>query len=607
MLQQQRSIGGAAASASAGDARRSLVVAGDRRRRRAPMPPAPPRRRPLTPPAAAGSSSSPPPPPPPLDDPSAPLTPEELVERNRRLDAAREDGTRQAMRDRHAWEAARNGGLGAGPRGERAGYWKKALRAIRDAEFSDINPKAESPMTELFDATNRFPAAVAAEAIGLGTWRLRGSVDPTIELAAARLEGLLREVIDDELGLYPPDKWKAKQWDYMDTEDPGNATWGGWAHVDAPDPRRGEKTYPRLQVENRVYCSRVYRKLHLEIARRQDGLCVLHAVFYPRLDHDVPIFAMDLVAAGGQVTLAIVDCCPVSANSQLPPAYYDTMLRLQAEHLPFLGGDGAATGAASGGGGAAAGVGRGGAGGSRTIPDWGRDIFSPLCVCVRPRSGAELAGFVDYATALCRAHLQLGTLARPLNRERASDARRLGEIAAAHKRFCDRQLANAKTARVLEAAFGADATREYMRGLMFDFDPSDAPPWFDQTLTRVHRHLTRTDPVTWDGLARAEKLQSASIGARSQATLRGVAAFGALAANRAADRGGPAGARLGEAVQWLVESDPAFRAAAAQLGGSELLSKGKGWLSSALSEVLKEEEGKEGGGGGKGGEKGGSS
>ncbi len=38
----------------------------------------------------------------------------------------------------------------------------------------------------------------------------------------------------------------------------------------------------RAQIENRVYSSRVFRKLHLEVAVRQDGLQVLHIVLYPR-------------------------------------------------------------------------------------------------------------------------------------------------------------------------------------------------------------------------------------------------------------------------------------------------------------------------------------
>lgn len=59
-----------------------------------------------------------------------------------------------------------------------------------------------------------------------------------------------------------------------------------------------------------------------------------------RYDFDIPILAMDLVAAGGAVTLAIIDACPVSPRLTLPQHYSQTMLELQHEFLP--GGGGAA-------------------------------------------------------------------------------------------------------------------------------------------------------------------------------------------------------------------------------------------------------------------------
>jgi hypothetical protein len=70
-------------------------------------------------------------------------------------------------------------------------------------------------------------------------------------------------------------------WDYIDSMDP-QREWDGWSFADIADPAKGEEGYPRLQVENRVYCSRAFRKLHLEVAVRQDGLEVLHVVLYPR-------------------------------------------------------------------------------------------------------------------------------------------------------------------------------------------------------------------------------------------------------------------------------------------------------------------------------------
>jgi hypothetical protein len=37
----------------------------------------------------------------------------------------------------------------------------------------------------------------------------------------------------------------------------------------------------------------------------------------------------------------------------------------------------------------------------RRIPDWGDRIFSPACVCIRPQSAEELAGFLRWVTEVC--------------------------------------------------------------------------------------------------------------------------------------------------------------------------------------------------------------
>lgn len=44
---------------------------------------------------------------------------------------------------------------------------------------------------------------------------------------------------------------------------------------------------------------------------------------------------------------------------------------------------------------------------SRSIPDWGKAIFSPLAVCMRPTSDEGIAGFIKYCVALTRAHLMV--------------------------------------------------------------------------------------------------------------------------------------------------------------------------------------------------------
>jgi phycocyanobilin:ferredoxin oxidoreductase len=115
---------------------------------------------------------------------------------------------------------------------------------------------------------------------------------------------------------------------------------------------------------------------------------------------------------------------------------------------------------------------------NRLVPDWGRAIFSPLCVCMRPSSPAEVGAFLKYAIALSQFHVQIGRLAAPVAADGpegpAVAARRLAGIRAAHERYCAKQLENDKTRRVLEKAFGAAASEAYMRTVMFDVEGAAA-------------------------------------------------------------------------------------------------------------------------------------
>jgi hypothetical protein len=55
---------------------------------------------------------------------------------------------------------------------------------------------------------------------------------------------------------------------------------------------------------------------------------------------------------------------------------------------------------------------------NRTIPEWGRAIFSDLCVIMRPVSSDDVRAFVGYAIALTRTHLQIARLVRPVEADR---------------------------------------------------------------------------------------------------------------------------------------------------------------------------------------------
>ena len=139
-----------------------------------------------------------------------------------------------------------------------------------------------------------------------------------------RLEGSFRELLEDDLNIYPISEWKQKGLDWCDSMDPEREL-EGWSDGDIPDPSKGEEGYPRLLIENRIYCSRVFRKMHIEVAWRQDGLHILHLVLFPRVKFDLPIFCMDLVvSSGGRVTLAIVDSSPVTRNQVSCPIQRST-------------------------------------------------------------------------------------------------------------------------------------------------------------------------------------------------------------------------------------------------------------------------------------------
>ena len=46
----------------------------------------------------------------------------------------------------------------------------------------------------------------ATKAMGMGSWRLKGSMDPPFEGLTAQVEGLWRHMLDRDLKLYPVDK-----------------------------------------------------------------------------------------------------------------------------------------------------------------------------------------------------------------------------------------------------------------------------------------------------------------------------------------------------------------------------------------------------------------
>ncbi|PNH02975.1 Phycocyanobilin:ferredoxin oxidoreductase [Tetrabaena socialis] len=214
----------------------------------------------------------------------------------------------------------------------------------------------------------------------------------------------------------------------------------------------GRGAYPRLLLENRVYCSKIFRKLHVEIGMRQDGLQVLHVTIFPRYSYDLPIFGLDIVMVEGRTTLAVVDCCPLRKDLKLPAHYLE--------------GPG------------------------------------------RPR-------------------------------------------------FCAKNLVNKKTRRVLEVAFGQEWSDAYMTKLMFDFDPSYEPPFFDASFERLYEYFDE-NPEFGELTDEAVELEVAAEGQRAVESLETVLSGRPVSHEK-----------LNMAMEFLYQSDPMFRAAVKTLSGDK--------------------------------------
>lgn len=228
--------------------------------------------------------------------------------------------------------------------------------------------------------------------------------------------------------------------------------------VDAVAPDGDPAT--RIRIENLCLQTDAFRKMHLEVAWGLGGLEVLHCVVYAWAEVPCPIFAADLVAFNGRVTLCIADASPTAMDLSLPDAYIDAAASLREEMLT-----------------------RCPAMEPRPLPEWGRAILSPeVCVCVGPPKEdgeqRQAEAFCGYARGLHAAHVALADRARrSADRFGGSPDEYGGGSAdrlAAQARFCEKQLLNDKTRRVLERSMGEALTERYMTEVLFDVTP-DTP------------------------------------------------------------------------------------------------------------------------------------
>lgn len=249
------------------------------------------------------------------------------------------------------------------------------------------------------------PVEVPGEIAGKPS-SLRDRLHPTITAVANAIE----QIWQSELSLEP----------YQMPEDLG--------YVEGT--LEGEK----LIIENRCYQTREFRKIHLELAQVGSALDILHCVMFPRSTFALPMFGSDLVAGRGQLSMAIADLSPVMDDRALPSPYDQALSALP--ELVFSQ--------------------------ERTFPSWGT-IFSAHCLFVRPENAQEEAQIVTRIGDFLRLHCQQAIALSP-----TEDAAEIAAIEMGQRRYCQQQLQNDKTRRVLEKAFGADWADRYMTTVLFD-------------------------------------------------------------------------------------------------------------------------------------------
>jgi phycocyanobilin:ferredoxin oxidoreductase len=126
-------------------------------------------------------------------------------------------------------------------------------------------------------------------------------------------------------------------------------------------------------IKNEMWKSTGLRKIHVETSEVK-GLDVLHCVFFPDFEYNIPIFGCDIVATKTVITAAIVDVSPVRGTE----AIYDKIVPVSNSYRFKE---------------------------KRPLPLWGDEIFSPCFKFVRIRDEDEVEEYIriltDYLDIFC--------------------------------------------------------------------------------------------------------------------------------------------------------------------------------------------------------------
>jgi phycocyanobilin:ferredoxin oxidoreductase len=188
-----------------------------------------------------------------------------------------------------------------------------------------------------------------------------------------------------------------------------------------------------VYIENFVWETHHFRKIHLEIAQMKSGLDILHTNMYPRYEYSLPIFGADIVASSKNVGAAIVDISSIREDRSLP-SQYDILNVVEDKEFEK----------------------------DKKMPDWG-DVFSEHCVFVSPTED-EYDKFNSIAFTFLNYHCAIANIT-----EATTDVDEIRRNYEGHKYYCEKQRQNNKTKGVLKGIFGEDFADKYIAEMLFDY------------------------------------------------------------------------------------------------------------------------------------------
>ena len=186
-------------------------------------------------------------------------------------------------------------------------------------------------------------------------------------------------------------------------------------------------------IENQFHKAKGFRKLHVEIAEFSKNLKILHCVFFPDPNFNIPIFGLDLVKVNNIVTAAIVDLSPVSSSTN----FQLESLLIDANKDDF--------------------------GIKRKIPEWG-DIFSKYVFFASLKNRDDQNYFYKKVDDYINILLNLTIDMLPDN-----ETKNIEERIYYQKKYCIQQMKNEKTSLVLLKYFDRKWVDMYIKEILFDF------------------------------------------------------------------------------------------------------------------------------------------